>query len=67
MNGNDLKLSLIKDYMKKNNFTAEQFCEKSKIAKTDFNKLMVLDYDFSINVLIKLAMILNVELYELFE
>ena len=67
MKGNTLKVRMIREFIKKNKLTDEEFCETSKIDKEDFNKLMVLNYDFPIEVLLKLARILKIEIYQLFE
>ena len=66
MDGNNLNLTMIRVFIKNNNLTDQEFCEISKISKDDFDKIMVLDYDVSAEILPKLARILKVEIYQLF-
>ena len=60
---NQINKSLINDYIKKNNLTINEFCRTSKILETTFYAIMSGSLDFEVNALLKLAKILNVEIY----
>lgn len=61
-----VNLKLIKDYIKKNGLTYQQFCEKARIDIFDFKKLIIHDHDIDVLVLLKIAKILNIHIRELF-
>lgn len=62
-----IKTELIEKYMDENDVSLEEFCRISNICKSDIQKIFVQDFDFGIDVIFKLAKVLNIEVFELFE
>ncbi len=62
-----IKTELIEKYMDENDVSLEEFCRISKICKSDIQKIFVQDFDFGIDVIFKLAKVLKIEVFELFE
>ncbi len=62
-----IKTELIEKYMDENDVSLEEFCKKSNICKSDIQKIFVQDFDFGIDVIFKLAKVLKIEVFELFE
>ncbi len=65
--GNDIKTSLITQYMEENNLTKTQFCEQCQIGHESYDKIMKGQYNYRIKTLAKVARTLNVRLCEMFE
>lgn len=63
---NQINKSLISDYIKKNNLTISEFCQKCNISQSTFHNIMNNSLDFNVDVLLKLARLLNIEIYQLF-
>ena len=62
-----IKTELIEKYMDENEVSLEEFCRISNICKSDIQKIFVQDFDFGIDVIFKLAKLLKIEVFELFE
>lgn len=62
-----IKTELIEKYMDENEVSLEEFCKISNICKSDIQKIFVQDFDFGIDVIFKLAKVLKIEVFELFE
>ena len=62
-----IKTELIEKYMDENEVSLEEFCRISNICKSDIQKIFVQDFDFGIDVIFKLAKVLKIEVFELFE
>lgn len=62
-----IKTELIEKYMDENDVSLEEFCKISNICKSDIQKIFVQDFDFGIDVIFKLAKVLKIEVFELFE
>lgn len=62
-----IKTELIEKFMDENEVSLEEFCRISNICKSDFQKIFVQDFDFGIDVIFKLAKVLKIEVFELFE
>lgn len=62
-----IKIELIEKYMDENDVSLEEFCNISNICKSDIQKIFVQDFDFGIDVIFKLAKVLKIEVFELFE
>ncbi len=62
-----IKTELIEKYMDENDVSLEEFCRISNICKSDIQKIFVQDFDFGIDVIFKLAKVLKIEVFELFE
>ncbi len=62
-----IKTELIEKYMYENDVSLEEFCRISNICKSDIQKIFVQDFDFGIDVIFKLAKVLKIEVFELFE
>lgn len=62
-----IKTELIEKYMDENEVSLEEFCKISNICKSDIQKIFAQDFDFGIDVIFKLAKVLKIEVFELFE
>lgn len=62
-----IKTELIEKYIDENDVSLEVFCNISNICKSDIQKIFVQDFDFGIDVIFKLAKVLKIEVFELFE
>ena len=62
-----IKTELIEKFMDENEVSLEEFCRISNICKSDIQKIFVQDFDFGIDVIFKLAKVLKIEVFELFE
>lgn len=62
-----IKTELIEKYMDENDVSLEEFCRISNICKSDIQKIFVQNFDFGIDVIFKLAKVLKIEVFELFE
>lgn len=62
-----IKTELIEKYMDENEVSLEEFCRISNICKSDIQKIFVQDFNFGIDVIFKLAKVLKIEVFELFE
>ena len=62
-----LKTELIKYYIFKNKLTKKAFCEKCGISTYALNKLLKHDYSVGISAVFKIAKVIDIELYLMFE
>lgn len=62
-----IKTELIEKYIDENDVSLEVFCNISNICKSDIQKIFVQNFDFGIDVIFKLAKVLKIEVFELFE
>ncbi len=64
---NLIKAKVIDKFMKENKMSKSKFCKLCKISLSSFNKLMSGSLNFGIIILFKIAKMLKIEVYELFE
>ncbi len=64
---NEINISIIQNYMLKNKLTKTKFCKLCGISVAIFNKIIRNDLNFGIKSLFKIAKVLNIEIYELFD
>lgn len=64
---NEINISIIQDYILKNKLTKTKFCKLCGIRVGIFNKIIKNDLNFGIKSLFKIAKVLNIEIYELFD
>lgn len=62
-----IKTELIERFMNENNVSLEEFCKIADVCKNDIQKVFVQNFDFGIEVIFKLAKVLKIEAFELFE
>ena len=62
---NKINVDLILDYISKNNLTKKEFCRQCKISTSTLYKI-INGKDFRLNALVKMARIINIELYQFF-
>jgi len=64
-NQNQVNIELISDYIKTNSLTKQEFCERCKICKTSYYKIMQ-GKDCSIKSLFRVARGMNIPIHKLF-
>ena len=63
---NIIKIELIENYIHTHNLTKKIFCVQCKIRIEELEKILTNNLDINILSLFKVAKILNIQLYELF-
>lgn len=63
---NIINVSLIEDYMTKNNLSKSSFCKKCHIATKTYEKIINNDYTGSVLALWKISQQMNIRISELF-
>ena len=63
---NTIKTELIKNFMKGNNLSKSKFCEMCKISLSTLNKIMTNSGNFRIIALFKIARVLKIQAFEMF-
>ncbi|MBR5439898.1 MAG: helix-turn-helix transcriptional regulator [Clostridia bacterium] len=63
---NTIKIEIIEKYMLKNNISKTKFCKICKISPNTLNKIMANDFNFEIVALFKIARIIKIEVYQMF-
>ena len=62
---NDIKIDLINNYLKERNLSKTQFCKLCKISYSTLTNILNGD-NFRLIALFKIAKILNIEVYQIF-
>ena len=63
---NMIKTEIIKKYMLENKLSKTKFCKVCKISFKTLNKIMSNDLNFEIIVLFKIARVIKIEVYQMF-
>lgn len=63
---NTIKTELIYSFIKENNLTKSDFCKLCEISEKSLEKILVNNFDFPAIDLFKVAKLLKVEAYKLF-
>lgn len=62
-----IKAEIFLDYMKKEGLSKSAFCKKCKISYTTLQKILNNDWNFGITALFRIARVIKVEVYQMFE
>ena len=63
---NKIKVELIENFIKDNNLSKTKFCEMCKISQSTLNKIMTNSENFRIIALFKIARVLKIQVYQMF-
>ena len=63
---NKIKSDLIENFIKENNLSKRKFCEMCKISQSTLNKIMTNSENFRIIALFKIARVLKIQVFEMF-
>ena len=63
---NMIKVEIIEKFMLENNISKTKFCKMSKISPNTLNKIMANNFNFEIIVLFRIARIIKIEVYQMF-
>ncbi|MBP5242521.1 MAG: helix-turn-helix transcriptional regulator [Clostridia bacterium] len=63
---NTLKVEIFKNYMNENNLSKTRFCKLCGISPKTFAKIMTGDAEFHIIALYKMARVINIPIYKMF-
>ena len=63
---NKIKSDLIENFIKDNNLSKSKFCEMCKISQSTLNKIMTNSENFRIIALFKIARVLKIQVYQMF-
>ena len=63
---NTIKTELIENFVKENNLSKSKFCEMCKISQSTLNKIMTNNENFRIIALFKIARVLKIQVYQMF-
>lgn len=63
---NTIKTELIENSIKENNLSKSKFCEMCKISQSTLNKIMTSNEKFRIIALFKIARVLKIQVYQMF-
>lgn len=63
---NTIKTELIKNFIKENNLSKSKFCEMCKISQSTLNKIITNNENFRIIALFKIARVLKIQVYQMF-
>ena len=63
---NKIKIEIIENFMIKNKITKTTFCKMCKISASTLNKIMANDDNFRIIALFKIARVIKMEVYQMF-
>ena len=63
---NTIKSELIETFIKDNNLSKSKFCEMCKISQSTLNKIMTNSENFKIIALFKIASVLKIQVFEMF-
>jgi predicted transcriptional regulator len=64
---NEINVEMIKNYMKENGLSKAKFCRQCKISMEVFNKILVNKDNFRIIALFKIAIVMKIEIFQMFE
>lgn len=63
---NTIKTELIENFIKDNNLSKSKFCKMCKISQSTLNKIMTNNENFKIIALFKIARVLKIQVYQMF-
>lgn len=63
---NTNKTELIENFIKDNNLSKSKFCKLCKISQSTLNKIMTNSENFRIIALFKIARVLKIQVYQMF-
>ena len=63
---NTIKTELIENFIKDNNLSKSKFCKMCKISLSTLNKIMTNSGNFRIIALFKIARVLKIQVFEMF-
>lgn len=63
---NTIKVELIENFIKDNNLSKSKFCKMCKISQSTLNKIMTNNENFKIIALFKIARVLKIQVYQMF-
>ena len=63
---NMIKVEIIEKFMLENNISKTKFCKMCKISPNTLNKIMSNDFNFEIIALFKIAKVIKIEVYQMF-
>ncbi len=63
---NTIKTELIENFIKDNNLSKSMFCKMCKISQSTLNKIMTNSENFRIIALFKIASVLKIQVFEMF-
>ena len=63
---NTIKNELIENFIKDNSLSKSKFCEMCKISQSTLNKIMTNSKNFRIIALFKIARVLKIQVFEMF-
>ncbi len=63
---NTIKTELIENFIKENNLSKSKFCKMCKISQSTLNKIMTNSENFKIIALFKIARVLKIQVYQMF-
>ena len=63
---NGIKTELIENFIKENNLSKSKFREMCKISQSTLNKIMTNSENFKIIALFKIARVLKIQVFEMF-
>lgn len=62
-----IKAEIFLDYMKEQGFSKKAFCAKCKISYGTLQKILNNDWNFRFTALFRIARVIKVEVYQMFE
>lgn len=63
---NTIKTELIENFIKDNNLSKSKFCKMCKISQSTLNKIITNNENFRIIALFKIARVLKIQVYQMF-
>ena len=63
---NTIKTELIENFIKDNNLSKSKFCEMCRISQSTLDKIMTSNENFRIIALFKIARVLKIQVFEMF-
>ena len=63
---NTIKTELIENFIKENNLSKCKFCKMCKISQSTLNKIITNNENFRIIALFKIARVLKIQVFEMF-
>jgi predicted transcriptional regulator len=64
---NTIKTEIFENYIKENNLSKTKFCKLCKISLSTFKKIMAHEDNFRIIALFKIAKVIKIQVYQMFE
>ena len=63
---NTIKTELIENFINDNNLSKSKFCKMCKISQSTLNKIMINSENFRLIALFKIARVLKIQVYQMF-